>query len=56
MQGARCMDCGTPFCHSGLSGLACADQLNRAGHKVTVLERSDRIGGLLILWSLKYGS
>ena len=33
---------------SGPSGLACADQLNRAGHSVTVHERSDRIGGLLM--------
>ena len=33
---------------SGPSGLACADQLNRAGHNVTVYERSDRIGGLLM--------
>lgn len=32
---------------SGPSGLAAADQLNRAGHRVTVFERSDRIGGLL---------
>jgi len=32
---------------SGPAGLACAQQLNRAGHTVTVLERSDRIGGLL---------
>ncbi len=33
---------------SGPSGLACADQLNHAGHKVTVFERDDRIGGLLM--------
>jgi len=33
---------------SGPAGLACADQLNRAGHSVTVFERADRIGGLLI--------
>ena len=32
---------------SGPSGLSCADQLNKAGHTVTVYERSDRIGGLL---------
>ncbi|MBI2890859.1 MAG: glutamate synthase subunit beta [Nitrospirae bacterium] len=32
---------------SGPSGLACADQLNQAGHTVTVFERSDRLGGLL---------
>jgi glutamate synthase (NADPH/NADH) small chain len=32
---------------SGPAGLAAADQLNRAGHFVTVFERSDRIGGLL---------
>ena len=33
---------------SGPSGLACAAQLNKAGHTVTVFERSDRIGGLLM--------
>ena len=32
---------------SGPAGLAAAQQLNRAGHWVTVLERADRIGGLL---------
>src|SRR5690348_3685673 len=32
---------------SGPAGLAAAQQLNRAGHWVTVFERSDRIGGLL---------
>lgn len=35
---------------SGPSGLACAQQLNRAGHTVIVYERADRIGG-----SLRYG-
>ena len=33
---------------SGPAGLACAAQLNSAGHKVTVYERADRIGGLLM--------
>lgn len=33
---------------SGPAGMACADQLNKAGHKVTVYERADRIGGLLM--------
>ncbi|MCL4371004.1 MAG: glutamate synthase subunit beta [Chloroflexi bacterium] len=33
---------------SGPSGLACADQLNQAGHRVTVFERADRPGGLLM--------
>ncbi|HXX95137.1 MAG TPA: glutamate synthase subunit beta [Planctomycetota bacterium] len=33
---------------SGPSGLAAAAQLNRAGHGVTVFERDDRIGGLLM--------
>jgi glutamate synthase (NADPH/NADH) small chain len=32
---------------SGPAGLACAQQLARAGHDVTVFEKSDRIGGLL---------
>jgi glutamate synthase (NADPH/NADH) small chain len=32
---------------SGPAGLAAAEQINRAGHWVTVLERADRIGGLL---------
>lgn len=33
---------------SGPSGLAAADQLNKRGHSVTVFERSDRVGGLLM--------
>ena len=33
---------------SGPSGLAAADQLNKRGHLVTVYERSDRIGGLMM--------
>ncbi len=33
---------------SGPSGLACADWLNRRGHTVTVLERADEPGGLLM--------
>src|SRR5438874_772928 len=33
---------------SGPAGLACAAQLNKAGHLVTVFERADRIGGLLM--------
>ena len=34
---------------SGPAGLAAAQQLNRAGHSVTVFERADYIGGLLML-------
>ena len=33
---------------SGPAGLAAADQLNKAGHHVTVFERADRVGGLLM--------
>ncbi len=33
---------------SGPSGLATADMLNRRGHSVTVFEREDQIGGLLM--------
>ena len=33
---------------SGPAGLAAADQLNKRGHNVTVFEREDRIGGLLM--------
>ena len=33
---------------SGPAGLSCAAQLNKAGHSVTIYERDDRIGGLLM--------
>lgn len=33
---------------SGPAGLAAADQLNKAGHQVTIFERDDRAGGLLM--------
>jgi glutamate synthase (NADPH/NADH) small chain len=33
---------------SGPAGLSCAEQLNQAGHNVTVFERADRAGGLLM--------
>jgi glutamate synthase (NADPH/NADH) small chain len=33
---------------SGPSGLACADQLNSVGHEVTIFEKEDRVGGLLM--------
>jgi NAD(P)H-dependent glutamate synthase small subunit len=33
---------------SGPAGLACAQQLNRAGHQVCVFEKADRAGGLLM--------
>ena len=33
---------------SGPAGLACAAELNKSGHSVTVFERADRIGGLLM--------
>jgi NAD(P)H-dependent glutamate synthase small subunit len=33
---------------SGPAGLACAQQLNRAGHHVTVIEKADRAGGLVM--------
>ncbi|MEI6043874.1 MAG: NAD(P)-binding protein, partial [Chloroflexota bacterium] len=33
---------------SGPAGMACAEQLNRAGHLVTVFDKADRAGGLLV--------
>lgn len=41
---------------AGPSGLACADQLNKAGHLVTVYDRNDRLGGLLMYGIPKYVS
>ncbi len=32
---------------SGPAGISCADQLNKMGHKVTVFERADKVGGIL---------
>lgn len=32
---------------SGPAGLACADQLNKAGHRVVVFEKDDKVGGIL---------
>ena len=45
--GARARGKRVAVVGSGPAGLAAADQLNRAGHCVTVFERADRIGGLL---------
>ncbi|MEX0599124.1 MAG: glutamate synthase subunit beta, partial [Rhodothermales bacterium] len=39
--------CEVAVVGSGPAGLAAADQVNQAGHSVTVFERDDRIGGLL---------
>ncbi|MQL05654.1 FAD-dependent oxidoreductase, partial [Escherichia coli] len=33
---------------SGPAGLAAADQLNKLGHTITLYERADRIGGLMM--------
>ena len=45
--GARGPASASPSSAPGPAGLAAAQQLNRAGHRVTVFERADRIGGLL---------
>jgi len=45
---ARRTDKKVAIIGSGPAGLACAQQLNRAGHKVTVYEKADRAGGLLM--------
>jgi glutamate synthase (NADPH/NADH) small chain len=39
--------CSVAVVGSGPAGLACAQQLARAGHDVTVFEKNDRVGGLL---------
>jgi glutamate synthase (NADPH/NADH) len=39
---------------SGPAGLAAADQLNKAGHKVTIYDRNDRHGGLLMYGSVLF--
>ena len=44
----HCTDKTVAIVGSGPAGLAAADQLNQAGHTVTVFERADRIGGLLM--------
>jgi glutamate synthase (NADPH/NADH) small chain len=44
---ARRTDKSVAIVGSGPSGLACAQQLARAGHAVTVFEKADRVGGLL---------
>ena len=41
---------------AGPAGLAAADQLNKAGHWVTVYDRNDRMGGLLMYGIPKYVS
>ena len=45
---ARRSDKTVAIIGSGPAGLACAQQLNRAGHKVTVIEKTDRAGGLVM--------
>ena len=45
---ARRSDKTVAIIGAGPAGLACAQQLNRAGHKVTVIEKTDRAGGLVM--------
>ncbi len=45
---ARRTDKRVAIVGAGPAGLAAADQLNKAGHLVTVYERADRVGGLLM--------
>ena len=47
-QPARRSDKTVAIIGSGPAGLACAQQLNRAGHNVTVIEKTDRAGGLVM--------
>lgn len=41
--------CKVAVVGSGPAGLSCADQLNKMGHKVTVYEKNEVVGGLLTL-------
>ena len=45
---ARRTDKTVAIIGAGPAGLACAQQLNRAGHNVTVIEKTDRAGGLVM--------
>ncbi|KAG0767350.1 hypothetical protein G6F62_003329 [Rhizopus arrhizus] len=45
---AHCTGKKVAIIGSGPAGLAAADQLNKAGHLVTVYDRNDRMGGLLV--------
>ena len=39
---------------SGPAGLAAAEQLNSAGHSVTVYERDEKVGGLTSIWYSRF--
>ena len=44
IQGARCMDCGTPFCNSGCPGQQHHSRLQRPGVPAGLAQRLDRAG------------
>ena len=48
IQAALARQYDTCIVGSGPAGLCAAQQRNRAGHNVTVFERADRIGGLMM--------